>query len=38
VIAADIRKYQKVAATIEPYGGSPGPTSQPVIVSELHSA
>jgi anti-sigma-K factor RskA len=36
VINADIRKYQTVAATVEPYGGSPGPTGAPVISGELH--
>ncbi|TMB89010.1 MAG: anti-sigma factor [Chloroflexi bacterium] len=37
VLSADIRKYQTVAATIEPYGGSPGPTGTQVLSGQLGS-
>ena len=37
LLSADIRKYQTVAATIEPYGGSPGPTGTPVLSGQLGS-
>jgi len=37
VLSADIRKYQVVAATIEPYPGSPGPTGTQVLSGQLGS-
>ena len=35
VLSADVRKYRTVAATIEPYGGSGGPTGTPVLTGAL---